>query len=74
MQQQKKSAKGGRAKVGGKSCRTPASGDTIEIRFLVEPMVEARLRALCSMFGLPYPDGIGVILDKTCDIVGMRKR
>lgn len=70
---QKKSTKGERPK-GGKSCRTPASGDTIEIRFLVEPMVEARLRALCRAFGLPYPDGIGVILDKTCDIVGKRKR
>lgn len=74
MQQKKKSAKGVRAKVGGKSCRTPASGDTVKISFLVEPEVEARLRALCSVFRLPYPDGIGVILDKTCDIVGKRKR
>lgn len=70
--QKKKSTKGERAK-GGKSRRIPASGESVEISFLVEPEVEARLRAMCRVFRLPYPEGIGIILDKACDVVGKRR-
>lgn len=42
---------------------------TVRIEFEVEPIVEMKLRALCRMFDLPYPEGIAVVLEKTCALV-----
>ena len=48
--------------------------ETVRISFEVEPFVEANLRLLCRHFGLPYPEGIAVVLEKVCALVKKRGR
>ena len=60
----------------GKSRKSAAAArdDAVKICFEVEPIVEAKLRFLCHHYSLPYPEGIAVILEKTCALVDRKRR
>ena len=47
---------------------------TVLITFEVDPIVELKLRVLCRQFSLPYPEGIAVVLEKTCEVVGKSRK
>ena len=60
----------------GKPAKKSASrrGETVRITFEVDPIVELKLRVLCRAFDLPYPEGIAVVLEKTCALVDRKRK
>lgn len=60
----------------GKPAKKAASksGETVRITFEVDPIVELKLRVLCRTFDLPYPEGIAVVLEKTCALVDKKRK
>ena len=52
----------------------PAPDESVEITLEVEPAVATRLRILCRFYNLPFPEGIGIVLDRACDLVGKKRK
>ena len=56
-----------------KAAKRPSS-PFVTITFEVDPIVEVKLRALCRQYVLPYPEGIGIVLENACNLVDRKRK